>query len=112
MTRFLLVCLGGALGSGIRYLIGAALPYGTLLVNLLGSMLIAIALESMRPTEVRLMLTAGFLGGFTTYSTFNEETLHLMRAGAWGMAAANVLATVVGCLAAGMLGFWLARALR
>ena len=117
MTRFLLICLGGALGSGARYLVtlGAALafgigfPYGTLIVNLIGSFLIALVMESVRATDLRLMIVTGMLGGFTTYSAFNEETLRMMRAGTWGPAALNVATTVIGCLAAGAAGLLVAR---
>jgi CrcB protein len=109
MMRFLLVCLGGAAGSGARYLVGTALPQGTLTVNIVGSFFIALALESMRASDLRLMLVTGVLGGFTTYSAFNQETLVYIRAGAWGSAAANIAGTVVACLAAGFLGVWLGR---
>ena len=112
MTRFLLVCLGGALGSGARYLVGIGLPHGTLIVNVLGSFLIAVVMESLRASDLRLMIVTGILGGFTTYSAFNEETLRMMRAGAWAMAALNVTATVVGCLVAGFAGVAVARMLR
>jgi CrcB protein len=111
MMRFLLVCLGGAAGSGARYLVGTATPYGTLAVNLLGSFFIAIAIESMRESDLRLMLVTGVLGGFTTYSAFNQETLGYMRAGAWGSAVGNVAVTVAACLAAGWLGVWVGRRL-
>jgi CrcB protein len=107
--RFLLVCLGGAAGSGARYLIGTALPHGTLIVNVIGSFCIAFALESMRASDLRLMLVTGVLGGFTTYSAFNQETLELMRNGAWGSAVTNVVITLAACLAAGALALWLAR---
>ncbi|MEA2462371.1 MAG: fluoride exporter [Acidobacteriota bacterium] len=109
--RFLLVCLGGAAGSGARYLIGTATPHGTLAVNIIGSFFIAMAMESMRVSDLRLLLVTGVLGGFTTYSAFNQETLEYMRAGAWGSAAANVAVTVAACLAAGWLGVWVARRL-
>lgn len=109
MTRFLLVCLGGALGSGARYLVGISLPQGTLIVNLAGSFLIALAMESMRPTDLRLMLVTGVLGGFTTYSAFNYETLAYFRQGAWGAGLLNVAATLFGCLAAGAAGFMVAK---
>lgn len=112
MTRLLLVCLGGALGSGARYLVGISLPQGTLIVNLVGSFLIALAMESMRASDVRLMVVTGILGGFTTYSAFNEETLRMMRAGTWGPAALNVALTVIGCLAAGFAGVVVARLIR
>lgn len=122
MTRFLLVCAGGAFGSGVRYLatlgaaavLGAAFPFGTLFVNVLGSFLIAFLMHMSMVTtlvspEMRLLLATGVLGGFTTYSTFNYETLVYLREGAWTMAAVNVSATVLGCLASGLAGFALAR---
>ncbi|HEX8255317.1 MAG TPA: CrcB family protein [Thermoanaerobaculia bacterium] len=109
MTQFLLVCLGGALGSGARYVATSAVPHGTLFVNVLGSFAIAIVLESMRASDARLMLVTGVLGGFTTYSAFNQETLELLRTGAWGSAVANVAVTVCACLVAGYLGLMLTR---
>lgn len=109
---FLLVCLGGAAGSGARYLVGTAVPHATLVVNVIGSFLIAVAMESMRESNLRLLLVTGILGGFTTYSAFNHETLELMRGGEWGSAAANVVVTVAGCLAAGYFGLLVARAVR
>ena len=125
MTRFLLVCAGGAVGSGARYLVvlwaarvfGTAAPWGTLLVNLSGSFAMGFLVElAMRPAglspELRLLLGTGILGGFTTYSAFNEETLAMMRAGSFGSAALYVLATVAGCLIAGYAGFAIARFVR
>lgn len=124
MTRFLLVCAGGAVGSGARYLVvlwaarvfGTAAPWGTLLVNVSGSFAMAFLVElATRPAglspELRLLLGTGVLGGFTTYSAFNLETTAFLRAGAWGAALLNVFATVVGCLLAGALGFALAKSL-
>jgi CrcB protein len=110
MTRFLLVCLGGACGSGARYLVslgavavfGLRFPFGTLIVNVAGSFLIGFVMQMLPPGDTRLFLTAGVLGGFTTYSSFNYETLQLPP---W-IAILNVAATVTGCLAAGMLGTW------
>jgi CrcB protein len=110
--RLLLVCLGGALGSGARYLISMSLPNGTLIVNLVGSFAIAAVIALMPPTDVRLMIVTGVLGGFTTYSAFNEQTLEMLRTSGWGGAAANVAVTVVGCLIAGFAGVWLARMVR
>jgi CrcB protein len=123
VTRLLLVCAGGALGSGARYLVstwaaralGADFPRGTLIVNVLGSFLLALLLglagtrEAITP-EARLFLGAGVLGGFTTYSSFNYETLALLERGVWP-AAVNVALTVLGCLAAGFAGIVAARAL-
>ncbi len=116
MTRLLLVCLGGALGSGARYLVstwaalhlGAEFPRGTLIVNVTGSFLLAL-IVALRPgllsPEVRLFLGAGIMGGSTTYSSFNTETLSMLNGGSAGLAAANLALTVLGCLAAGFAGF-------
>ena len=123
MTRLVLVCVGGALGSGARYLVstwatralGADFPRGTLIVNVSGSFLLALLMgfagprEAISP-EVRLFLGAGVLGGFTTYSSFNYETLALLERGT-AHAVANVALTLLGCLGAGVLGLVAARAL-
>ena len=119
IARFLLVCLGGALGSGARYAtslwaaaaIGTAFPFGTLIVNVGGSFLLGFLMHicTRLSPELRLALTTGVMGGFTTYSTFNYETTQYFREGAWAVGAVNVAATVIGCLAAGLLGLALAR---
>ena len=118
IARFLLVCLGGALGSGARYAtslwaataFGTAFPVGTLIVNLLGSFLLGFLMHAIPvSSDPRLMLTTGVMGGFTTYSTFNYETTQYFREGALAMGVANVAATVIGCLVAGLLGLALAR---
>lgn len=117
MTRLLLVCLGGAAGSGARYLVGVGLgrwlgtgfPWGTLTVNVLGSFLLGAVMElglrlnAISP-EVRLFLAAGVMGGFTTYSSFNYELLGYMQRGAFAQGGLYLGATVGGCLAAGLLG--------
>jgi CrcB protein len=122
MSRFLLVCVGGAIGTGARYLVataaphllGTRFPYGTLAVNALGSFLlgaimhIGLATTLISPT-LRLVLATGVLGGFTTYSTFNYETLELLRAGALWLAGLNVVTTLVLCLLAGAMGVTAAR---
>lgn len=117
MTRFLLVCLGGAAGSGARYLVslaamaalGIGYPYGTLFVNVLGSLLIGVAMESLPPSELRLFLTTGILGGFTTYSSFNHESLQLLRGPSPVLGVVNIVGTFALCFAAGVAGMWLAR---
>lgn len=124
MSRFLWICLGGAIGTGARYLLsgwvlrvtGSGFPYGTLAVNVLGSfllsLLMAVGLETelLSPT-LRLVLATGVMGGFTTYSAFNYETLQLLRDDAWLLGAVNLGATVLGCLAAGLLGMLAGRLL-
>lgn len=123
MMRLLWVVAAGGFGSGARYLVGLwaadrfglSFPYGTLLVNLSGCLLIgavlqAAAAQSWNP-DVRVAVTAGFLGGFTTYSAFNLETLQLLQSGATGAAMVNIAATLIGGLAAGWLGLVVARQL-
>jgi CrcB protein len=124
LTRFIWICLGGALGSGARYLVsvgtlrllGPAFPWGTLAVNAVGSFLLGtimhlgLTTQWLSPT-LRLALTTGMLGGFTTYSTFNYETLQYLREGAAFLALLNVAATLSLCLLAGWLGLVAARAL-
>ena len=118
MQRFLWICFGGALGTGARYLLcgwmlkrlGAAFPYGTLTVNVIGSFLLAAIMvtgveTSMMTPTVRLALTTGVMGGFTTYATFSYETMRCLQEGAWGVAISNVLVTLIGCLVACLLGW-------
>ena len=122
MERFLIVCGAGAVGCGARYLVtlwaaerfGEKFPYGTLIVNLVGSFLIALVLElSIRiasfPPNVRLALTTGFMGGLTTYSSFNYETTSLLSNGQVARGLMNIGITLIGCLAAGGLGIVVAR---
>jgi CrcB protein len=122
-ARFLLICAGGAVGTGARYLLATAVtrafgnfPFGTMAVNLIGSflasVLMVLALEkSALSPDLRLILVTGVMGGFTTYSSFNYETLHLAQSGAGGLAVANVVATLVLCALSGIAGIWLGRAL-
>ena len=118
MTRTLWVGVGGALGAMARYqlgswiqrLSGGQFPAGTLAVNVVGSFLISVFIflalhEKVLPTAGWTVLTAGVLGGFTTYSAFNHETLALLRAGDATTAIANVAATLFGCAIAGALGW-------
>jgi len=122
--KILLVSVGGAIGSIARYLVstwaaaafGTAFPRGTLIVNVVGSFLIGAIFEtSLRSAaisgDLRLFLTTGVIGGFTTYSSFNYETLRLLQDGSVGLALLNLSLTVLGCLAAGLLGLAAARLL-
>ena len=124
IARFLLICLGGAVGTGARYamslwaasMIGAEFPFGTLIVNVGGSFLLAFLMHVATATELlspdlRLMLTTGVMGGFTTYSTFNYETIRYIQDGAWLLAVANIGVTLLACLAAGFAGLAVGRAL-
>jgi fluoride exporter len=116
MERFLWICLAGAAGTGTRYLIavwaaqrlGSAFPYGTLLVNLVGCFAIAglmhAALTLGWPATTRAAVTIGFIGGLTTYSSFNYETTQLLEEGAPVTAAVNLALTLLGGFMAGWLG--------
>jgi fluoride exporter len=115
--RFLLVCIGGAIGTAARYLtalwvptlLGSSFPFATLIINGAGSFLIAFIMQLGFSPDVRAMLTTGVMGGFTTYSTFNYETTEFLREGAWLFATANILGTITICLVAGFAGAALAR---
>ena len=119
MVRVFLVFGAGGVGCVARYLVALAIgprgfPYATLAVNLVGSFLIALILELAMlrkdvPANLQLALTTGFMGGFTTYSSFNFETTRLVLDGHPVRGAANVAITLAGGIAAGLLGLWLAR---
>lgn len=122
---WLLVALGGAAGSALRYgvnlgaiaMLGVSWPYGTFIVNVLGSFALGVVMEALggrmlAGVDLRLVLGTGLLGGFTTYSSFNLETIRLWEQGAQGRAAAYAIATAVVCLGAGFLGLVAARALK
>ena len=119
MNRVLIVFLSGGTGCVARYLVGVAVgrrafPYATLVVNLVGSFLIALILELALlrkdlPTNLQLALTTGFMGGFTTYSSFNFETTKLVLDGHTARGVVNIAVTLVGAIAAGLFGLWVAR---
>ena len=120
--NLLVVFIGGGLGAVARYLLqgfvyrfaGTEFPYGTLIVNILGCFTIGILMSSMEerflatPT-LRLFLTIGILGGFTTFSSFSYETMALIREGNLLAGGINVIASVVVCLGATWLGLGLGR---
>ena len=122
MERFFWICLAGAAGTGARYLVGSwaaarfgsAFPYGTLIVNVAGCFLMALVMHlalttAAFPPNVRFGLATGFIGGLTTYSSFNYETTKLLRDGAWAAASLNFGLTTVACFTAGLLGLLLAQ---
>src|SRR5437868_11649912 len=118
----LYVALGSAIGGVSRYLIGGLIqrvldttfPAGTLLINISGSFLLgailryAIETPTLTP-EVRALLTIGFCGGYTTFSTFSYETVALLEDGEWTRAGLYVGASVLLSLIGVFLGFALAR---
>lgn len=126
LSAYLWVAFGGALGSMARYGLGNALtlalgaefPWGTLLINVLGSFVISFfgVLTGMNarlplPAEARIFVTVGICGGFTTFSSFSLQTVELARLGQPGRAALYVALSAVLCVSACALGFALATAL-
>jgi CrcB protein len=121
--NILMVALGGALGAVLRYGVSTSLrgilgafPLGTLVVNVVGSILIGlvIAWASARGGEavaLRNFLQVGLLGGLTTFSSFSAETLLLLQGGRTGLALANVVLNLVLALAACGVGLSLGRAI-
>ncbi len=123
---YLWVALGGALGSMARYgcaglaarWAGVSFPWGTLFVNVVGSLTIGF-IATLISTDGRLLVSpdtrafvlVGMLGGFTTFSSFSLETLNLARDGEWLWAAANAIGTLALCLTAVWLGHIAAAAL-
>lgn len=124
MWRALLVGIGGFVGSIARYwvsglvqsLAGPTFPFGTLAVNVVGSFLLGMVLSlsldrGLIAPDLRLLLTVGICGGFTTMSTFSYETVELMRDGQLLASLWNVTGTVLACCASVWLGGVTARLL-
>ena len=120
--EYITIALGGGIGAVMRYGItllvqswtGPGFPYGTLVVNVVGSLLIGFVVVFLNHryhgNEVlRLFLVIGILGGFTTFSAFSLDTLKLVEKGQWGLAGAYVVGTVTLSLAAVFAGVFLAR---
>jgi len=113
---YLLIALGGAAGSLLRYLVGGAVqrmsdsgfPVGTMVVNVSGCFIIGVLvrqfLNMQLSPELRALLIVGFCGGFTTFSTFSAETLGLIEGGEYGRASGYVVLSVTLCLAATLAG--------
>lgn len=113
LKTYLAVMLGGAVGTGLRMTLaawcaakyGEAFPIGTLLVNVLGSLAIGLCAGLLDPEGLaRQVVMVGVLGGFTTFSAFSLATLHLLSAGEWVRAGANIVLSVGLCLLAVWLG--------
>ena len=116
--NFLWVFLGGGIGSILRYAVGlfigaTAFPWATLAVNVGGSLAIGLfggwSERFGWPEAVRLALTVGLCGGFTTFSTFSKESLALAQSGRWGAFAAYTLGSFALGLAAVAMGYLIAR---
>jgi len=123
--RLLAIGAGGALGAVMRYLLTgwvnrslpSGFPYGTLAVNVVGSLVAGLAIgvfaarAHSRDQLMPLFLIVGVCGGFTTFSAFSAETWQLVERGALGPAALNVLLQVGGSVVAVFAGLWMSRQL-
>jgi CrcB protein len=124
MTQMMAIAAGGAIGALLRYWtslavhsrLGSGFPYGTLIVNVLGSLLMGFLyiwlIERIAAgATLRAFLLIGVLGAFTTFSTFSMETLNLVEGGQLGKALLNVVISVTVCMTAAALGVFAARQL-
>ena len=122
MLKYILLATGGAIGTILRYMISSAayrlflaevFPWGTLMVNLTGSMVIGILAglqeANLISPNLRTFIFIGILGGYTTFSTFSLETLNLVRAGEIRYAIINVAASNLFGIALAFGGFFMAR---
>ncbi|MDQ6971144.1 MAG: fluoride efflux transporter CrcB [Mariprofundaceae bacterium] len=122
MRQLLAVAAGGAIGASLRWLLagaiqraaGGSFPWGTFVVNALGSFalgfLFVYLIERSTAGELfRLLITVGLLGAFTTFSTYSLESIRLLEQGAPGLAAANIFGQVLVCLTLTWLGIQAAR---
>ncbi len=123
MTSILWIALGGALGASSRHLVGlwamrlfgTGLPWGTLMVNILGSFVMGafielLALRLQGSTGLRLFVATGFLGGFTTFSAFSLDFALMWERGEIGWAAGYALLSVICSISALFFGLWAVRA--
>jgi CrcB protein len=117
VQSYVLVFLGGGLGAAARYWLsgvvherfGSGFPYGTLIVNIVGCIIIGLVMGSMQERflshpSLRLFLTIGILGGFTTFSSFSYETIAMLRDGEVAYASLNVVASLVCCITGTWIG--------
>ena len=118
MKETMVVFLGGGIGAAFRFwlqgsiyrFMGTSFPYGTLLVNVLGCFAIGLFMTVFEKEVcfiqpiLRIFLTIGVLGGFTTFSSFSLETITLLREGDYLSGSANVLYSILNCLGATWLG--------
>ena len=122
MLKYLLIGTGGFIGSILRYwtsvnaykILGEKFPYGTFIVNALGCLLIGFIAEISEnrfliSSEVRTFLMIGFLGGYTTFSTFGYETFTLLQDKDYTTAILNILLSVVVCITAVWIGALIAK---
>ncbi|MEQ1543751.1 fluoride efflux transporter CrcB [Methyloglobulus sp.] len=125
MNQIIAVALGGSFGAVFRFLVstgiyqwlGRGFPYGTLVVNIIGSFLLGLLTEALIVQKVtfaydyRAAILVGFIGAFTTFSTFSLETLYLIEQGSLTKAAGNIFVSVTACILAVWLGLLCSRGL-
>jgi len=125
MNQIIAIALGGACGAVVRFLVstglyqwlGRGFPYGTLVVNVLGSFLLGLLTEALIlqriaiGLEYRAAILVGFIGAFTTFSTFSLETIYLIEQGSLTKVALNIAVSVLGCLFAVWIGLLCGRSL-
>ncbi len=113
MEKYLFVGVGGMVGSICRYglsglfyrVMGDRFPYGTFAVNIVGCFAIGLLMSLFEgrwlvPPNLRLFLTIGILGGFTTFSTFSYETVEMLKGGNFFLASLNIVGSLLCCLCA------------
>lgn len=125
MNQIISIAIGGACGAVLRFLVssgvyqwlGRDFPYGTLAVNIIGSFLLGLLTEALVlnrvafTMEYRAAILVGFIGAFTTFSTFSLETVYLLEQNQFNKAFLNIISSVLACLLAIWLGLWLGRKL-
>ncbi|MDX1694253.1 MAG: fluoride efflux transporter CrcB [Ketobacteraceae bacterium] len=122
LHQLMWVAIGGGCGAMARFALSAwvnslsssAFPWGTYVVNFLGSCLFGVLFVLVFANQphremLRLLLLVGFLGAFTTFSTFSFETVRLMESGYWWLAAGNIIASVASCIMGAWVGMGVAR---
>ena len=122
MTNLLLVAAGGAIGASLRHLsgiawlrmAGPAFPYGTLFVNVVGSLIMGFFIAWLvnrqgTSNELRMFIATGILGGFTTFSAFSLDVANLIERGAMQLTIFYILASVILSIAAVFAGLWFGR---
>lgn len=124
LDKYLWISLGAIIGANARYLIsswaaerwGASFPYGTLLINLTGSLIVGVFLtfatqRALVDPRLRLLIAVGFCGSYTTFSTYTYESINLMLNGSWGAGLLNLLGSSGLGLLAVALGILIGRML-
>lgn len=124
LKDFLIISLGAIFGANFRYWLsrfavrewGPDFPYGTLLINVIGSLIVGFFMiwtteRVLADPRWRLLVVIGFCGAFTTFSSYAFESMSLLERGQWALGCANVLGSNLLCLAAALGGMALARAL-